>query len=493
MPEEINAAQWSVVIPILNERENLPRLMAEVAQAWPGAEVIVVDGGSRDGSVTWLEENKTPVLHCRPSRGAQIDMGSRAANGEYLFYLHADCQLPKELPDIIPEMQGYLERPGIVAGAFTFKVDSDDPRYRMMEKAVKFRCHKLQMPYGDQGIFLKKETYLKTGGLTPYDIMEDVALHSKLRFMGYIKIMDVPMLSSARRFEKRGYVASNIRNLSLLYLFHAGVPNRILKEIYYFGGCGKKEDKVIHKKAYPGDGKELRRENMRVGVVIPCLDEEKSLPLVLQELPMDILETVIVVDNGCRDASAEVARKYGATVVEENERGYGAACLKGIASLPEVDVAVFVDADYSDHPEDIYLLLDKIAEGNDLVIGSRTLGRAESGALLPQAQFGNALSCFLVKIFFGFKFSDLGPFRAIRKSALDYLVMEDRAFGWTIEMQVKAVLLKMKIAEVSVAYKKRIGVSKITGTLKGTFLAGMTILLVIFRAFYLLKIQKKLE
>ncbi len=224
-------------------------------------------------------------------------------------------------------------------------------------------------------------------------------------------------------------------------------------------------------------------EGLKVGVVIPALNEEASLPKVLADMP-EWIDTVIVVDNGSTDTTARVAVAGGATVVAEAERGYGAACLKGIASLPPVDVVVFCDADYSDHPQEVERHLERIVAGDDMVIGSRLTGEAEPGALLPQARFGNTLSCFLMHRFFGFRYTDLGPFRAIRREALERIQMEDRAFGWTVEMQLKAILHDLTISEVPVSYRKRIGVSKITGTIRGTILAGITILSVIFSTWW---------
>jgi glycosyltransferase involved in cell wall biosynthesis len=199
-----------------------------------------------------------------------------------------------------------------------------------------------------------------------------------------------------------------------------------------------------------------------------------------------LVREVVVVDNGSSDRTPEVARDAGATVIRESRKGYGSACLAGLAHLETrrrpPDVVVFLDADYSDHPDELPLLLEPIRdEQADLVIGSRTLGRREPGALLPQARFGNALAGWLVRLLYGVRFTDLGPFRAVRWRALDRLGMEDRDFGWTVEMQVKAARLGMTIREVPVSYRRRIGRSKISGTLAGSVRAGWKILYTIAR------------
>lgn len=223
------------------------------------------------------------------------------------------------------------------------------------------------------------------------------------------------------------------------------------------------------------------REGLRIGCIIPALDEEAAIARVVGAVP-DWVDCVIVVDNGSRDATAERARAAGAVVITENERGYGAACLRGIAALPVVDVVVFVDGDNSDHPEDMHTLIDPIAAGTaDFVVGSRVAGRAEKGALTPQQRFGNWLATRLIRAIWGVAWSDLGPFRAIRRDALDRLGMADRTFGWTVEMQIKAARTGLRAREVPVRYRRRIGVSKISGTLRGSVLAGTRILSIIGR------------
>jgi glycosyltransferase involved in cell wall biosynthesis len=223
-----------------------------------------------------------------------------------------------------------------------------------------------------------------------------------------------------------------------------------------------------------------------VAVIIPALNEEASLPLVLGDLP-DV-GRVIVVDNGSTDATARVAAEGGAAVVPEPQRGYGAACLRGLSVLAESvanggdapRVVVFLDADYSDHPELLPELVEPVFAGAaDLVLGSRLLGEREPGAMPPQSLFGNRLACFLMRHLFGARYTDLGPFRAVDYPKLLGLRMADRNFGWTVEMQIKAARAGLRTLEIPVPYRCRIGKSKISGTVMGTLKAGWKILYVI--------------
>ena len=217
-------------------------------------------------------------------------------------------------------------------------------------------------------------------------------------------------------------------------------------------------------------------------MIIPALNEEEAVRRVIADIPDGLPTEIIVVDNGSTDATARVASQMGARVIREDRRGYGWACLAGMGALERPDIVVFLDGDYSDHPEEMPCLTEPIVEGRaDLVIGSRVLGCREPGALLPQARFGNWLATRLVRCFFRITYSDLGPFRAIAYPALRRLNMQDKTFGWTVEMQVKAAKLGLRATEVPVSYRRRIGVSKVTGTLQGTVKAGWKILYTIFR------------
>ncbi|MCH9807234.1 MAG: glycosyltransferase family 2 protein [Alphaproteobacteria bacterium] len=221
------------------------------------------------------------------------------------------------------------------------------------------------------------------------------------------------------------------------------------------------------------------RNGKRISVIIPALNEEDAIGKVIAEIP-EWVDRVIVADNGSKDRTGDVAMAAGALVVREDEPGYGAACLAGISALPETDIVVFLDGDYSDYPADMALLVDPIVDdAADMVIGSRVLGGAERGSLTPQQVFGNWLATRLIRMVWGTSYSDLGPFRAIRREALQGLGMADRDYGWTVEMQVKAAKAGLRCEEVPVRYRKRIGVSKVSGTIKGTVKAGIKILSVI--------------
>jgi len=225
-----------------------------------------------------------------------------------------------------------------------------------------------------------------------------------------------------------------------------------------------------------------------VNVIIPAYNEEDSIGLVIKDIPSKLVSEVIVCNNNSSDNTSEVAQNAGATVVDQPQKGYGSACLKGmeyIANKPiseQPDVVVFLDGDYSDHPEEMEGMLKEIEENDmDLVIGSRALGNMEAGAMMPQQVFGNWLATTLLKFFYNYQFTDLGPFRAIKWKVLKDLGMEDPDFGWTVEMQARVAKAKLKCKEIPVSYRKRIGVSKISGTLKGTILAGHKILWTIFK------------
>ena len=224
----------------------------------------------------------------------------------------------------------------------------------------------------------------------------------------------------------------------------------------------------------------------KIVVIIPAYNEENSIAKVIHDIPAGLVHEVIVVNNNSNDATDVNARNAGATILHEEKPGYGYACLKGLEYIkqlqPAADIVVFIDADYSDHPEEMHLLVQPILnEGMDMVIGSRARGKKETGSMTIPQVFGNWLATRLLKTFYKVSYTDLGPFRAIRYDKLMEINMQDTTYGWTVEMQVKAAKLKMKTVEVPVSYRKRIGISKISGTVKGTVLAGYKIITTIFK------------
>ncbi len=222
----------------------------------------------------------------------------------------------------------------------------------------------------------------------------------------------------------------------------------------------------------------------KIDVIIPAYNEEKSIGKVILDIPSGLIRNVIVVCNCCSDNTFQVAEQSGAIPLVENRKGYGWACLKGMEYLTQdpPDIVVFLDGDYSDFPQEIPQVIAPVLDNDmKLVIGSRVLGIREKGSLTPQQVFGNWLATRLIKIFYGAKFSDLGPFRSIDYDSLVELKMADKTYGWTIEMQLKVVKAKMSFCEVPVSYKKRIGVSKVSGTVKGTIMAGIKIIFAVFK------------
>lgn len=224
---------------------------------------------------------------------------------------------------------------------------------------------------------------------------------------------------------------------------------------------------------------------INIKVVIPAFNEENAIENVIKEIPK-IVHEIIVIDNNSNDNTKIVANMAGATVLTEKRKGYGYACLKGLDYISKLEkkpnIVVFLDGDYSDYPEELTNLVKPIIENNiDFVIGARVKELRESGSMTPQQIFGNWLATFLMKLFFNAKFSDLGPFRAIKYEKLLQLNMEDKTYGWTVEMQLKVLKQKMSYIEIPVRYKNRIGVSKVSGTVKGTIMAGIKIIGWIFK------------
>lgn len=222
---------------------------------------------------------------------------------------------------------------------------------------------------------------------------------------------------------------------------------------------------------------------MKIGVIIPAYNEEQSISKVIADIPRGLVSEIVVVNNNSTDSTKERALSSGAVVLDESFQGYGASCLTGIDYLAsrDTEIIVFLDGDYSDYPEELPLLVEPILNENyDFVVGSRVLGKREKGALPVQSRIGSIIAGILIRTFWKTGYTDLGPFRAIRTDSLLKLGMKDRWYGWTVEMQIKAIKKNLKLKEIPVSYRKRIGKSKVTGTLRGTIMASVIILKTIF-------------
>lgn len=233
----------------------------------------------------------------------------------------------------------------------------------------------------------------------------------------------------------------------------------------------------------------MKREEMPVvKVVIPAYNEAEAIGKVIQDIP-SLVNEIVVIDNASTDATAQVAKQAGATVLNEHKKGYGYACLRGIDYLKtegrSPEILVFLDGDYSDYPQELIKLIDPIiAKKVDFALGARTVKKRAKGSMTPQQIFGNALACFLMRKLYHGSFTDLGPFRAIRWDSLMKLNMQDKTYGWTIEMQLKILRHNISYVEIPVSYKQRIGISKVSGTIKGTIFAGMKIIGWIFKHYF---------
>ena len=469
----------SIVVPVFRDAPELERLLdalagqgaAGVAGSDPSSELIVANGDGADPDVAALRRRFPGVRWTAsdPGRGRQLNAGARLASGEWLLFLHADtCPEPGWRAGIARAAQD----PRVVGGALRFTLRSDARAARLVERGVAWRVRWLGLPYGDQGIFVRRAVFEQVGGCRPLPLMEDVDLVRRLRRRGRMAHLRTPILVSPRRWDRDGWLRRTASNLLLLVLYCVGVSPERLARCYY--GTPRRLAGAAPERPAAAAGTERpppAAADRRVTVVIPALDEAEAIGQVLAELP-DFVATTIVVDNGSTDATAEVARAAGATVVREPRRGYGRACAAGLAASRDAGVVVFLDADRSDYPAEMAALVRPVLDGEaDLVMGRRD-GRGRPLA----ARFGTALCLALINRLWGSRYRDLGPFRAIRREALDRLRMADRTYGWTIEMQVKAVEAGLRVLEMPIRQRPRIGRSKVSGTLVGALRAGTRML-----------------
>ncbi len=466
----------SIVIPVLRDLAELEALLTDLddaararADSEPAVEVIVVSGEAPGGRIAALGKRFPRVrwTESAPGRGRQMNAGAAAAAGRWLLFLHADARLERGWQGVIAG----LNREGTVGGAFRLAIASDHWFARVIETGVALRTRWLRLPYGDQGIFVRRETFYALGGYAPLPLMEDIELVRRLWSVGRLSFPAAAVRVSARRWERDGWMRRTMSNLWLLVCYTAGASPARLARAYYGDDVSRMVPGV------PGAQGAVTTSGT-VTVIIPALNEEAAIGAVLSEIP-DIADHVIVVDNGSSDATADRARAAGATVVSQPARGYGRACLAGLRVLPPAadgDIIVFLDADRSDYPEEMPALVDPIRRGEaDFVLGDR------AGAGRPwSARVGTALCVWLINRLWGTSYADLGPFRAIRRDVLDSLKMADLTWGWTIEMQVKGAEAGLRIHEVPARQRDRIGQSKISGTVAGTVRAGTRMLRIIW-------------
>ena len=408
----------------------------------------------------WVEADR--------GRATQMNAGARHSQARWLLFLHADARLG---PGWLGEIRE-VDRTATVGGAFTFRLDSLTPMARRVERAVALRVKWAGLPYGDQGIFVRRSVFENLGGYAPLPIMEDIDLVRRLRSSGPVVWSGVSVQVSARRWERDGWLRRSMLNVAFLGLFLVGVSPRWLAPRYYgWEPMDSSRSTPAGRTRSPVNSADRRQ----ISVIIPALDEEAAIGQVLSEVP-DFVTSVTVVDNGSTDRTAATARAAGATVVAEPRKGYGRACLAGLQSNPDADIIVFLDADRSDFPQDMSAIVGPILDGTaDFVLGDR------GGAGRPTfARLGTWLCVRLVNLLWQTEYRDLGPFRAVRKADLDRLVMADETWGWTIEMQVKAAEAGLRTVEVPVRQRPRIGTPKISGTFSGTLRAGCRMLVTIW-------------
>ena len=453
----------SIIIPVLRDAEPLARLLRSVEGA-ARVEVIVVSGDGRDSSLASLQPEVPWVrwLNSQPGRALQMNEGARVASGRWLFFVHADTSLDAAWFTELVSLNSTLA----VGGGFRFQLASSSRAARLIEWGVAKRVRWFGLPYGDQGLFVRRDVFEAMGGFAHLPIMEDVEFARRLRQRGPLHWSQVPIQVSARRWERDGWVRRSLLNVWLVALYFAGVPPARLARSYYTTSTPSRAPDASPARAEGASG---------IQVIVPALNEQEAIGLVLDEIPEEV-SRVVVVDNGSNDRTADAARERGAQVVSEPHQGYGRACLAGLRETSDADVVVFLDADRTDYPAEMAKLTRPILDGDaDLVLGAR----AGQGRGL-NARLGTRLCLWMINRTWGTAYRDLGPFRAVRRSALDRLGMTDVTWGWTIEMQVKAAEAGLRVVEVPVGQRPRVGQSKISGTVAGTIRAGSRMLATIW-------------
>lgn len=473
----------SVIIPVLKDLEVLAELLDRLRPT-RDVELVVVAGEAPDAqmrdlhlrhpAVTWLESP--------PGRAIQMNRGARCAHGRWLLFLHADTRLA---PGWLAELQRLDDEANCVGGSFRFELDSAAVMARVIERGVALRVRWLDLAYGDQALFVRRSVFERLDGYREMPLMEDVDLVRRMRQEGRLAHSRLAARVSARRWERDGWIRRSVENVTLVTLYGLGMSPDRLAGMYYTrpapptGPDAGPDDGGARGPVTPGGRNEIESTDssgrtLDVAVVIPALNEAEAIGAVLAAIPR-VVGTVVVADNGSTDDTADLARAGGATVVVEPRRGYGRACQAGLRVVPAADVIVFLDADLSDYPEDMVRLLEPVARGEaDLVMGAR--GGADRP---PHARLGTSSCVALINLLWGTRYTDLGPFRVITREALDRLDMRDETWGWTIEMQVKAAEAGLRVLEIPIGQRPRIGQSKISGTVSGTLRAGRRMMVII--------------
>lgn len=463
VPIPVNGPFVSVIVPVLNDAEALRGLLADLPPS-AAVQVVVVLGAPPDDRIRGLQASRRDVrwVESPAGRAVQMNRGAALATGRWLLFLHADVRLPDDWVGHIRRLEPTTD---IVGGSFRFTLASSHPMARVIEAGVALRVRWLGLPYGDQALFVRRDVFDAVGGYRDLALMEDVDLVRRVGRRGRLAHQNAPVRVSARRWETDGWVRRTAGNLGIWLLFSMGVGTERLASWYYPARAAGGESTPERRR------RPTPQAPVRVAVVIPALNEVDAIGSVLRAIPAGA-HRVVVADNGSTDGTPERARAEGAVVVSEPRRGYGRACQAGLRAVTDADVIVFLDADFSDYPEDMTRLVDPILEGRaDFVMGMRHgVGRP------AHARLGTTACVTAINRLWGVRYQDLGPFRAIRRTALDRLDMRDETWGWTIEMQIKAAEVGLAVLEVPVRQRDRIGQSKISGTVRGTVRAASRML-----------------